>query len=142
MKQSIDKIDLIVNHCADTPPSLDGGLAEIDRWHKEKGWSGCGYHFIVRKDGTIENGRPLTEVGAHTYGQNKNSIGICWFGGSKGLDDRTEAQKEALIQLHSDLREKLPNPNIRIASHSEFSDKRCPNFNAFKEYQYLMLKLS
>jgi len=74
-------IKYLVVHCSATPPSDDIGFTEINKWHKERGWSGCGYHFIIRRDGTIERGRRLNEVGAHTYGYNRVSWGICMVGG-------------------------------------------------------------
>lgn len=75
------KITEIIIHCSATPPNLDIGVAEIDKWHKERGWSGCGYHAVIRRDGTIEKGRPLERPGAHARGHNSNSIGICLIGG-------------------------------------------------------------
>ena len=53
----------------------------VDDWHKQRGWSGIGYHFFIKRDGQIELGRPLQKQGAHTKNQNKNSIGLCYAGG-------------------------------------------------------------
>ena len=50
---------------------------DIHSWHVSNGWTGIGYHFFVRKDGTIYRGRPLDVVGAHVQGMNSCSIGIC-----------------------------------------------------------------
>ncbi|MCD8391539.1 MAG: N-acetylmuramoyl-L-alanine amidase, partial [Firmicutes bacterium] len=51
--------------------------ADVDSWHKANGWAGIGYHFFVRKDGSIYRGRPLDKMGAHVSGYNNKSIGIC-----------------------------------------------------------------
>ena len=68
------KINKIIIHCSATPPSMDVDANTVDEWHKQRGWSGIGYHFFVKRDGQIELGRPLEKSGAHTKGHNKNSI--------------------------------------------------------------------
>nr|WP_243240285.1 N-acetylmuramoyl-L-alanine amidase [[Clostridium] hylemonae] len=55
-------------------------VQDIHRWHKNNGWAGIGYHFLVRKDGSIYRGRPEWAVGAHASGSNSDSIGICFEG--------------------------------------------------------------
>lgn len=125
------KIDLIVIHCAATKPNQDIGRAEIDRWHRERGWLGIGYHFVIRRDGRIENGRPVEKVGAHTQGKNATSIGICVVG---GLDEKgkpapkfTSQQWVALEDLVRRLTRQFPGASI--AGHNEFAAKACPCFN-------------
>ena len=73
--------DYIAVHCAATPPKADIGVAAIDRWHRAKGWNGVGYHRVIRRDGTIEQGRPDEAVGAHVEGFNSTAVGICLAGG-------------------------------------------------------------
>lgn len=74
------------------------GVETIHTWHKNQGWSGIGYHFVVRKDGTIERGRPEDKVGAHVSGHNSDSIGIC-FEGNFESETMNEAQKQAGTNL-------------------------------------------
>ena len=66
---------------------------DIDRWHKQKGWKGIGYHYVILLDGTVEQGRELEAVGAHCSGHNAHSVGICYIGGiskdGKPKDTRT-----------------------------------------------------
>ena len=125
------KIDLIVIHCAATKPNQDIGRAEIDRWHRERGWLGIGYHFVIRRNGKVENGRPLEKAGAHVQGLNANSIGICLVGGlnAKGqpAPEFTAEQWDALETLVRTLKKQFP--NARIAGHNEFAAKACPSFN-------------
>ena len=125
------KIDLIVIHCAATKPNQDIGRAEIDRWHRERGWLGIGYHYVIRRDGRVENGRPLEKAGAHVQGLNANSIGICLVGGlnAKGqpAPEFTAEQWDALETLVRTLKKQFP--NARIAGHNEFAAKACPSFN-------------
>ena len=74
-------ITLIIIHCSAVKPWQQSGVREIDRWHRAKGWKSCGYHYVVRRDGTVEVGRPVEEVGAHCLNRNRHSIGICYEGG-------------------------------------------------------------
>lgn len=86
-------INEIIIHCSDTKEGLDFNANDIDRWHKQKGWKRIGYHYVILLNGTIEQGRELEAVGAHTKGHNAHSIGICYIGGldknGKPKDTRT-----------------------------------------------------
>ena len=94
----------IIIHCADTPEGRDDKAADIDRWHKQRGFDRIGYHYVIDLDGTIEAGRDPDCIGAHCKGHNTNSIGICYIGGAdrdtlKPKDTRTYAQKASLLLL-------------------------------------------
>lgn len=125
------EINKIIIHCSATKPSQDIGAFQIDEWHKKLGWSGIGYHFVIRRNGTVEKGRDIEIAGAHCQNQNKNSIGICLVG---GIDDHgrsennfTESQFQVLRKLVADL--KLQYPNMSLHGHNEFAAKDCPCFN-------------
>lgn len=120
-------IDLIVVHCAATKG--DVSAATIRKWHTEdRGWRDIGYHFVIRKSGNIELGRPLEDSGAHVAGRNKTSIGICLAGGYGGICDYTPAQWRSLEILVGGLLSMFP--GARVAGHNEFTkSKTCPNFN-------------
>lgn len=75
------RTDLIVIHSSATPAHLDVGAAEIDRWHRAEGFLKIGYHFVIRRNGAVEPGRDLQEVGAHARPHNVDSVGICMVGG-------------------------------------------------------------
>jgi len=85
---------------------------QIDSWHRKRGWSGIGYHYVVRRDGTVERGRPEAKVGAHCLNHNRHSIGVCYEGGldaqGRPADTRTEAQKRALLTLVRELKGRYP----------------------------------
>lgn len=138
------KIDYIVVHCTATKEGQDFKAKDIDKWHKQRGWKGIGYHYVVDIDGTIEKGRNESEIGSHVAGWNKNSIGVVYVGGldSKGnpKDTRTEAQKEALWKLLTELLCKYPSAIIK--GHRDFPNvsKACPCFDAMKEYSVINLK--
>ena len=136
------KIDEIIIHCTATVEGKDYHVADVDKWHKARGWKGIGYHYLITLDGTIEKGRPEAEVGAHTVGHNAHSIGICYVGGvdkyMKTKDTRTDAQKEAMWELLRQLLIKYPNANIH--GHNFYSTKSCPCFCVESEYKTINLK--
>ena len=126
------KITKIIIHCAATPEGKDFTVQQIDQWHRQRGFSCIGYHFVIYRDGSIHKGRPIEQVGAHTTGQNARSIGICLIGGCAAdgktpKDTRTEAQRAALIKLVGEL--KASYPSATVHGHNEFAAKACPSFN-------------
>lgn len=129
-------INEIIIHCSATKEGNKISAATIDRWHKDRGWRGIGYHYVVRIDGSIEYGRPVQDIGAHVKGRNKHSIGVCYIGGldadMEPKDTRTTEQKESLLYLLKTL--KRLHPNATIHGHREFANKACPCFDANKEY--------
>lgn len=129
-------INLIIVHCSATPEGRDVSVADIDRWHRERGFDGIGYHYVVYIDGSVHEGRPLNKVGAHCKGHNAHSIGICYVGGvdlnGKPKDTRTLAQKDALVNLLMRLKRRFHKAVIR--GHRDFAAKACPSFDATKEY--------
>lgn len=134
-------INLILIHCTATEEGKDFKAKDIDKWHKQKGWKGIGYHYVIDLDGTIEKGRPDEEIGSHCVGKNKNSIGIVYVGGlkdGKAKDTRTKEQKEALWELLRQLLVKYPKATIH--GHNEFSNKACPCFNVQEEYKIINLR--
>lgn len=105
-------INTIIIHHSNSP---DVSVATIMQWHKARGFRTCGYHFVIRADGTIEKGRSVSQQGAHAKNRNKHSIGICLTGYSKF----TEAQKTSLEHL---LEELCYGRTLKIERHTE----KCP----------------
>lgn len=136
-EQSMRPIDLILIHCSATPEGREVSADEIRQWHKQRGFSDIGYHFVVHQDGKVETGRPLTQIGAHCRGHNQRSIGICYTGGlardgKTPKDTRTDAQRTALYALVTLLRYLFPNATLH--GHNEYAAKACPSFNVQKEW--------
>lgn len=133
------KITEIIIHCSATREGQDIKAADIDRWHRQKGWDGCGYHFVIDLDGTIEIGRPIEKVGAHTSGHNANSVGICYVGGlnkdGKATDTRTPQQRQALLSLATTLVWMFPDAHFH--GHREFANKACPCFDVSAEFGFV-----
>lgn len=127
-------IDKIIIHCSDTPDGRAVTVDEIRRWHKERGFSDIGYHYVIMLDGSVCDGRPLEQAGAHCKGQNAHSIGICYVGGCdlnrRPKDTRTDAQKTAMAGLIRELKRRFPTATIH--GHNEFANKACPSFDVQK----------
>lgn len=128
------KITQIVIHCSATPEGKAFTAADIDRWHRERGFNRIGYHFVVGLDGSIQTGRDIADVGAHVAGHNANSIGIVYIGGlakdgKTPKDTRTPAQKEAIRHLVDTL--KGYHPGVEVLGHRDFHGvaKACPSFD-------------
>lgn len=153
----MNKIDSIVIHCSATNEGVEYKAADIERWHKQRGFKQIGYNYVIDLDGTVEIGRPLTMDGAHcnTAGlsgksYNTHSIGICYIGGldkdGKAKDTRTDKQKESLRTLVYRLIEKYP--IIDVLGHRDASPdlngngkidksewiKMCPCFDVRAEF--------
>lgn len=137
MRRKLESIKTIIFHCLDVPPTKDFSIGDVDNWHRERGFAGVGYHFLIRKDGTIEYGRPLNIAGAHAKGFNHDSVGIATESGWKGEDTRTPECIASCHSLAESLVEVLPNIE-NIIGHNMVSEKSCPNYDAFKEYNYLL----
>ena len=134
------RISLIVVHCSAVRPWKESSAADIDGWHKDKGWKGIGYHYVVRRDGTVEPGRPPEVIGSHVVGHNAHSIGVCYEGGLDALgqkaDTRTPEQRKALRTLLEELHKQYP--RALIVGHRDLNpQKDCPCFDAVSEYSDL-----
>ena len=117
------KTDYIVLHHAE---AVTCTAQDVHSWHRANGWTGIGYHFFVRKDGTIYRGRPINVVGAHVQGMNSCSVGICAEGDYHTKDkSMPQAQKKAIIELVKYLKENYY-PNAKIVGHKEIGDSNCP----------------
>lgn len=79
---SADSVRFLVLHCSATRCNQDYSVEQLRRDHKARGFYDIGYHFYIRKDGTMTQHRKLLEVGAHARPYNRCSIGICMRVGS------------------------------------------------------------
>ena len=133
-------IDKIIVHCSASPEGKSFSVADIRRWHKQRGFFDIGYHYVIYLDGSVNVGRPLAKAGAHCKGQNVHSIGVCYIGGLAAngktpKDTRTPEQKASLVKLITELQQQFPNTSVH--GHREFANKACPCFNAKDEYKDL-----
>ena len=147
-------IHTLVWHCTATPEGKEFSRDDIDRMHRARGFSKIGYHKIIHLDGSVDEGRPESEIGAHVSGHNTGTIGYSYIGGvdsaGRAKDTRTVAQKETMIRL---TREAVERYNLRaVLGHRDLSPdtdndgvvephewvKQCPCFNAIPEYGALL----
>ena len=138
LKKSRRVINEIIIHCTATPEGRECSVEDIRRWHKARGFTDIGYHYVIHLDGRVENGRDVDIAGAHCTGHNTHSIGVVYVGGcakdgKTPKDTRTEAQKSAIANLLIDLRKLYPRATIH--GHRDFAPKACPSFDATHEYR-------
>lgn len=113
---------IILHHAAATSCSAE----DIHRWHKQKGWAGAGYHFLVRKDGSVYRLRPEAAVGAHASDNNSNSLGIC-FEGNFETESMTDIQKHAGAELVAYLKNRYGISTVQ--RHKDVGTTTCPGKN-------------
>lgn len=135
-------IDEIIVHCTATRPdwwetrTTSQKVAEVKKWHTSapNNWDDIGYHYLIDRNGTVVQGRPLEKAGAHTQGHNAKSIGISLFGGhgsnaTDSFDQHfTTEQDLALRNLISELEVRFPTIK-KVSGHNEYANKACPGFN-------------
>lgn len=128
------KITHIVIHYSATYEDQNLTVKDIDKMHRDRGWAGVGYHWVIRRDGVIERGRPEAQVGAHVGGQNTGKIGICCIGGlnratgpNKGVDNRTPSQIQSLTTLIRECLERYP--GAKVVGHRDLAATQCPGFD-------------
>lgn len=110
-------VQYLILHSTNTPPHLTPSTADITRQHRASGCLQNKYHFIIERDGTVGNARPVNQPGLHANKQyNKCSIGICLVGGmgkdGKGEDNYTETQIESLLRLAGNLQDEFPGAKV------------------------------
>lgn len=137
-KKSRRYINEIIVHCTATPEGRECTVSEIRQWHRQRGFSDIGYHYVVHLNGKIDDGRDVDISGAHCSGHNAHSIGVVYVGGcgkdgKTPKDTRTEAQKASLLSLLVGLKRLYP--SAKIHGHRDFANKACPSFDATKEYR-------
>lgn len=125
-------INEIIVHCSATPACLDIGAAEIDAMHRRRGFRSIGYHWVIRTDGRLEEGRRESVAGAHVAGRNANSIGLCLIGGADrqggGEANFTAPQMATLGRLLAGLL--IRYPGARVLGHRDTgAQKDCPSFD-------------
>jgi N-acetylmuramoyl-L-alanine amidase len=131
----------IILHCTATPEGKHFDVATIRRWHvKDRGWKDIGYHYVIYIDGSVHEGRPVEQVGAHTSGHNSDSIGVVYVGGvdknGKAKDTLNEVQETAMVNLIKALREE--HGEMSLHGHNEFAAKACPSFKVKDKFGWLL----
>jgi len=128
------KATKVIMHTAATPDTDIPGtrwygldIAEVRTWHKNRGWKDVGYHFFIKRDGTLQYGRPVGTKGAHTLGHN-DEIGVC-YAGTKIMN---EAQLQTLRRLAVNIRDRYGINMFEWYCHRDFANTACPGFDRSK----------
>ncbi|SDE89837.1 N-acetylmuramoyl-L-alanine amidase [Limimaricola pyoseonensis] len=143
------RVTTIVIHYSATPIEKSYTATDIDAMHRARGFNEIGYHYFIRRDGTVETGRDLShpgrfEVGAHSQGENASSIGVCYEGGVRasapntGFDSRTPEQIEAMIALIRELLKRFPGAVVRGHREMPAAATQCPGFLASAWWDHVM----
>lgn len=143
------EVNYIIIHCSATKADRDFTAKDVDTAHRYRGFSSAAYHFYIRKNGDVEPMRPLDQPGAHCYGYNRNSVGVCYEGGLDAngapADTRTEAQKTSMRYVVGRLLSQFP--GAKVVGHRDLSPdlngngriepiewlKQCPCFEVSRE---------
>jgi len=137
-------IDMLVVHCSATTPSMNIGREQIRSWHIDRGFSDIGYHYVIRRNGDLEMGRPLGRAGAHAKGFNAHSIGICLVGGidetGRAVNNFTPAQWITLSFIIEGLKANFDLADDNVWGHCDLPEvrKECPCFDVqawLREYE-------
>lgn len=137
-----EDIKFIVLHCSATRRDRDYTVEQMMQDHKARHFRTIGYHFYIRKDGTMTQHRMLLETGAHCIPYNHCSIGVCYEGGldEEGIpcDTRTPEQTERLTELLQNLIRLFP--KAKIVGHRDLpgtTPKTCPCFDTESEFGWI-----
>lgn len=120
--------DKVTFHVSDSPRDRGDDAKAIDRWHRQRGFNQIGYHFLILPNGDVQIGRSLNLMGAHVIGQNRGNIGICFIGGWRGEDTRTEEQTKTMAwMILTFVQHGIKQEEIK--GHRDYDkQKSCPNF--------------
>lgn len=140
LEERTDTDMIVIHHTGGT--DIDASAEQIDEWHKNQDWVGIGYHFVIRKNGTIERGRPEWAVGSHAYGENWHTLGI-HLSGAMDKVQPTDAQIESCAHLVAYLCDEyeIPIDREHIVGHREVNDDTsCPGENLFAKMDLIVSK--
>ena len=109
----------------------NGTVESIHNQHLKQGWAGIGYHYYIRKDGSVYQGRPVHYVGSHCKGNNSCSIGIC-FEGNFQKEKPTKEQIQSGKELVKHIKKMYPRIG-KVVNHRDLFPTACPCMDLAKE---------
>ena len=139
LSQRITTDMVVIHHTGEA--DIDASAEQINEWHKNNGWVGIGYHFVIRKDGTIEQGRPVDTVGAHAYGENSHTIGV-HLSGDFMQAQPTAAQIESAAMLLANICTdySVAIDRDHIVGHRDLMSTDCPGDNLYSNLETIIGK--
>ena len=117
-------VNRVFIHCSASDHDHHDDVSVMKKWHLQRGWSDVGYHFFIKKDGTLQEGRSIEKTPAAQGGHNRGTIAICLHGLDK--DKFTQDQFNTLISLCKEINDEL---DVTFHGHTEVSAKSCPVFD-------------
>jgi N-acetylmuramoyl-L-alanine amidase len=136
--KDMKSIEYIAIHCSATQAKSKLTAKDIDLMHRKRGWFSIGYHYVIRRDGVVEDGRPMPKMGAHVSGYNDVAVGVCLVGGVdanlKPENNFTAWQMASLAELVIKLKKEYPDAVVQ--GHRDFPNvaKACPCFEVKEWY--------
>tara|TARA_R110001583_G_scaffold10416_2_gene47791 strand:- start:248 stop:661 length:414 start_codon:yes stop_codon:yes gene_type:complete len=132
-------IKRIILHCTATKEGAHVDVDTIRKWHLARNFSDIGYHYVIYLDGSINLGRNVFTQGAHTRGENEDSIGIAYVG---GLDENGKPKDTMLVQQEISFMRLVESLSVtfgelELHGHNEYSNKACPSFDVQAKYKFL-----
>lgn len=129
-------INELIWHCSATPEGKDFTVDTIRQWHKARGWTDIGYHYVVYRNGHIMVGRPIGQIGSHVAGHNTGTVGCSYIGGVAAdgktpKDTRTPEQRSSMMWLTEQLIAK--HGISKVSGHNQYAAKACPSFDVRKD---------
>lgn len=116
---------IVVHHSASPSVSME----KIEQWHKERGFSEVGYHYVIQAGGLVRLGRKAQQIGAHCKGHNSDSIGVCVVGSFEDGTPVPGSQWVALVSVVSDLMRQYGLSVRDVYGHKELGKTLCPGFD-------------
>ena len=134
-------LNAVILHCTATTKDRELTVKEIRKWHKARGWRDIGYHFVIMQDGTVERGRHIKHIGAHTLNINAQSVGVAYCGGvdaeGNAKDTMTVKQAKAFRELYKGLVTIFG--ELELKGHNDFNQKKeCPSFKVKEKFHDLI----
>ena len=132
---------IVIHHTGGA--DIDASAAQIHEWHLNQNppWVGIGYHFVVRKDGTIERGRPVDAVGSHAYGFNAHSIGIHLSGDfEKAFPTMAQIEMTAMLLANLCADYCIPIDKAHVVGHCDLMATNCPGKNLYDKIPIIVGK--
>jgi hypothetical protein len=138
MRKQLTNVEWIVIHCSASDNKNHDDISVIKEWHLARGFDDVGYQWFITSEGVLQEGRSMNEVGAHTYGVNEKSWGICLSGEKNFTAEQAVALIDLLVAITTHRGEDTGlSEHFKIVPHYEFTNKGCPNFRWDKLLQFV-----
>jgi len=141
--KSIDReVTTLVVHWTDTFSNKHLTAEDIHKTHIALDMDGIGYHYIIRRDGTLQRGRPVDLIGDHTAAFNNLTLSIAFVGGytcpTNTNSPETFKSRESLTRAQFNTFDQFCNvfyayiPGGQLVGHNDLEEVDDPGFDVVK----------